>query len=131
MRKICTSCSKSADGLLGSICSECYNYNERIKVQCKKAKQKGVADDLTLAQWIATVQYFKGRCAYCGRDAFLFIEHFIPVGLGGGTTASNCVPACNKCNTRKGELHPDDVKLITSKAIERVREYLARLENLC
>lgn len=131
MRGKCSNCGE-CDTLFenAQICFECHCLNNRIKMQCRIARQKGLSDDLTLAQWMQTVRYFNGHCAYCDKKPeYLLIEHFIPVSSGGGTTFYNCIPACGICNARKRDLLPQDVKLIPSEAIEHVYEYLENLKT--
>jgi 5-methylcytosine-specific restriction endonuclease McrA len=50
------------------------------------------------------------QCQYCGgRPGLknLSIDHVVPVSRGGVTSWENCVVACVKCNTRKGNRTPD------------------------
>lgn len=85
-------------------------------------KYGGIAT-LTLDQWIQTLNYYKGMCAYCSVRPYQVLEHFVPLTLGSGTTADNCVPACLSCNSLKRNLYPDEVKAIT---IDGVKCYLDR-----
>jgi len=44
-------------------------------------------------------------CQYCSTQIprnSLTIDHVIPISKGGRTTWTNCVAACNPCNSRKG-----------------------------
>lgn len=102
-------------------CDACYGEIKRVKDQCRAAQKLGLVSDLTHEQWMQTLQYFKWRCAYCMKKDFQLIEHFIPLKLGGGTTISNCVPACIACNARKRDAHPDT---IASPSLESVRGFL-------
>jgi 5-methylcytosine-specific restriction endonuclease McrA len=54
------------------------------------------------------------QCQYCGgRPGLkqLSIDHVIPVSRGGETTWENCVVACVRCNTRKGNRTPEQAKM--------------------
>lgn len=73
---------------------------QKIRGQNQRAKQAGAIHDLTLAQWLETLEYFNHKCAYCGKHDYEFIEHYLPVHVA-GTTVSNCVPACASCNALK------------------------------
>ena len=46
------------------------------------------------------------QCAYCNAspldDKSLTIDHVKPRSQGGADTASNCIPACHRCNQDKG-----------------------------
>jgi hypothetical protein len=77
-----------------------WTIEQRIRGQNQRAKQAGARHDLTLEQWLETLEYFNYKCAYCGERDHEFIEHYLPVGSA-GTTVSNCVPVCARCNAMK------------------------------
>lgn len=74
---------------------------QRVEQANARARAKGSPATLTLPRWITTVRAFDGLCAYCGKAEFDVIEHAVQIPRG-GTTASNCLPACNICNNNKG-----------------------------
>lgn len=91
------------------LCENCANPErlrelERVRYHLARATALGLLATLTLDRWLATVEHFAGRCAYCGAEPFRDLDHFVPMAAGGGTTASNCVPACSRCNSRKSAL---------------------------
>jgi len=48
-------------------------------------------------------------CQYCGAElpgSKLQIEHVLPRSKGGPTTWTNCVAACDSCNSRKADMTP-------------------------
>ena len=60
--------------------------------------------DLTPQQWEQIKEGWDHRCAYCGETpAALTKDHIIPISKGGHHTAANIVPACQPCNSRKGD----------------------------
>jgi 5-methylcytosine-specific restriction endonuclease McrA len=70
----------------------------------RKALLRGATiRDLTADQWISIQFAFDHRCAYCGkrRKGRLTQDHITPLSKGGPHTASNVVPACQSCNSRK------------------------------
>src|SRR5690242_9046143 len=75
--------------------------NERNKVDAhnRRALFHGKPATLTFDEWMATLEYFQFKCAYCG-GRYQVLEHIDWVGTA-GTTKANCVPACNSCNARK------------------------------
>lgn len=100
---------------------------------------------LTLRQWLATLDYFTWKCAYCQKQPHKIMEHFIPISMSdnypryynavvGGTTVKNCVPACYDCNGKKKNNCPDYIWEISSgveqgmfptlEMIERIAQYL-------
>lgn len=93
------------------------------------AKKANLPHDLTLAEWLNAKKHFNGKCAYCQQGNIEVVEHFIPVTLGGGTTATNIVPACKACNISKSNRHPDKIKTIRHNDIEHVRSYLLSLQK--
>lgn len=60
-------------------------------------------NDFTAQQWDMLQRAFKHRCAYCDRryKGRLTQDHVVPISKGGAHTASNIVPACRSCNSRK------------------------------
>jgi hypothetical protein len=76
-----------------------WSIERRLRGQNQRAKQAGAKHDLTMEQWLETLQYFDFKCAYCGGE-YEVIEHYLPV-FKAGTTVSNCVPACLRCNIMK------------------------------
>ena len=56
-------------------------------------------------------------CQYCGIElnySCLTIDHVFPTSRGGSTSWRNCVAACKKCNSTKGNKTPEEagMKLI-------------------
>lgn len=44
---------------------------------------------------------FDHRCAYCGADGDMQIEHVVPISKGGTHAMGNIIPACQRCNFSK------------------------------
>ena len=56
------------------------------------------------------------RCQFCGRHQYelrhrecLTRDHLVPLSRGGSNTWTNVLTACSTCNTRKGNLLPQEV----------------------
>lgn len=99
----------------------------RVLIHVTKSKNAGLPATLTLNQWFTTLKYFNNKCAYCD-GSFDVIEHYTPVSLRGGTTHKNCVPACDRCNARKNNRHPDKFeRLFPTDNIARIKAYFASL----
>ena len=98
---------------------------ESVRAHCLHATELGVEATLAVGQWLCTLDFGGGFCAYCQQRSGIILEHFIPLSLGGGTTVGNCVPNCYSCNSRKGNSRPDAVESISREALERVRLYFA------
>lgn len=56
----------------------------------------------TVAEWNALKALYGQRCAYCKKRRRLTQDHVIPVSKGGAHTIQNIVPACQRCNSKKG-----------------------------
>lgn len=48
------------------------------------------------------------KCAYCGEEENLTIDHIIPQSKGGLDTTKNVVCCCKSCNHDKGHTHWED-----------------------
>lgn len=73
----------------------------RTKWQRYRGRRLRAPGTFTTEEWTALVAQYAGRCAYCGEEAELIVEHRIPLSRGGTNWIENIVPACRKCNARK------------------------------
>lgn len=74
----------------------------RAKCARRRALRRGAAvSDLTGPQWAVIADTFGRRCVYCRRATELTQDHVVPLSKGGNHTASNVVPACRSCNSKK------------------------------
>lgn len=71
-----------------------------------RARIRKVESDFTVIQWQAIKDAYNHRCAYCGEKKPLTQDHVIPISKGGPHVASNIVPACKSCNSRKQDREP-------------------------
>ena len=55
------------------------------------------------------------RCQYCGSHHFLTLDHVVPRSRGGKDTWENLTTACQACNTRKGDMSPEEAGLSLSR----------------
>lgn len=78
--------------------------SERTRVQKnnRRAFKKGKRADLSVAEWMLVLFLHNFHCVYCGRP-YETMDHIISINQGGGTTLCNVVPACDVCNSQKGE----------------------------
>jgi 5-methylcytosine-specific restriction endonuclease McrA len=82
--------------------------------------------------WQETKAYFMNKCAYCGAETDLVIDHAIPINKAklGEHRIGNLVPSCNDCNARKGNkdyseyLNGDDEKRQTIESFMDSRNYV-------
>lgn len=72
--------------------------------QKRRAQKMGSArNDFSAAQWKAMQEHYDHRCVYCKKryKGKLTQDHITPLSRGGNHTASNIVPACKSCNSKK------------------------------
>ncbi len=80
-----------------------FRLYHRSKSKRRKAQERGsrtvmLSPDQMWRRWVE----FDNRCAYCGVDGDLQVEHVIPISQGGEHHLGNIVPACERCNYSKG-----------------------------
>lgn len=66
-------------------------------------KANAPRNDFTHAQWVEMQAAYDHRCAYCKKrcKGHLTQDHLTPLSKGGSHTASNIIPACFSCNSKK------------------------------
>jgi 5-methylcytosine-specific restriction endonuclease McrA len=66
-------------------------------------KKQAPVNDMTVGQWQEIKAVYGYRCVYCGiKNVALTQDHLTPLSNGGSHTATNIVPACVSCNSKKG-----------------------------
>ncbi len=70
--------------------------------QNRRSLSMSAAGGFTPTQWQARLDYYSGKCIYCGSSESIEIEHRIPLSRGGTNWPANLVPACKSCNCKKG-----------------------------
>jgi 5-methylcytosine-specific restriction endonuclease McrA len=74
----------------------------RQKSQRRKAQMRdSVAIQVKGREIRARFAEFCHRCAYCGADGDLHIEHVVPISKGGPHAIGNIISACKDCNMSK------------------------------
>ena len=81
-------------------------FNQRLKIT-RRTREKNIINTLTAQEWVDILKEYKFRCAYCGKEFTLFDretrDHVIPISKGGDNVKENIVPACQSCNSKKGD----------------------------
>lgn len=74
-----------------------------IDNNARRQRRCGAAYFWTWDHWQFALQWWGGRCAYCGGSADEQ-DHFVPLSAPDcpGTVPGNMVPACGRCNRSKG-----------------------------
>ncbi len=121
--RVCLLCDRKylarvATEIYTRMCDDC-RTEEKLRMakivrrQCIRAMDLGLPATLTLKQWIATLDHFDWKCAYCRISPAEALDHFFPLSSPPsflcrvrGTTVDNCLPICRTCNSSKQDLHP-------------------------
>lgn len=101
------------------------NETRKVRYHNSRAKKANLPATLTLDQWAEALEYFQWKCAYCQKNEYTILEHYIPLGHGKGTTVDNCVPACGSCNNIKQSWNPNATY---GPDMERMKEGFARVQ---
>ena len=56
---------------------------------------------VTITEWDEKLREYNHRCAYCGVQGNMTMDHVVPLSKGGEHTIDNIVPACAPCNSSK------------------------------
>lgn len=91
-----------------------------------RARRRRVPATLAKEAWVATVRNFHDRCAYCG-GPWCVIDHATGMGIGGGTTKYNCLPACDECVCRKGHRTIEQLRGVAGFDRDRLEAAIAWL----
>lgn len=68
----------------------------------RRMSVNGSMSELTYGEWNDIKKKYKYCCVYCGEKKRLTKDCIIPVSKGGSYTKNNVVPACQPCNSKKG-----------------------------
>ena len=76
--------------------------------------------------WNETKDYFSRKCAYCGAETDLLIEHAIPINKEklGEHRLGNLVPSCKACNSRKAAKDFREFLEEQPGLIEQIEKYM-------
>jgi 5-methylcytosine-specific restriction endonuclease McrA len=69
-----------------------------------KRRRAAGGQSFSSAEWLALLAHHNGSCAYCGSKTRIEIDHRIPLTRGGSNLIDNILPACRRCNRRKGTM---------------------------
>ena len=78
--------------------------------------------------WQQVIGAFGRRCAYCGQEGELLMDHVVPINKQslGEHRLGNLVPSCKPCNVNKGD---KDFRAILSNHPDRIAQIEAHMER--
>ena len=81
-------------GLLGEVYAGWEEPRHRLR--------RYIKPEHTQEEWEEKKHQYNNRCFYCGRKCLLTRDHITPIKTGGTDKIDNIIPACRKCNSKKG-----------------------------
>lgn len=87
-------------------------------------------ESFTLKDWEQTKEFFGNRCAYCGAEESLVMEHAIPINKTwlGEHRLGNIVPSCKACNNSKHNSCHDDFLKNKPEKLKKIKAYMENKE---
>ena len=82
-------------------------YNRQKSKRRKAQIRSQTAHQIKPRHILDRFAQFDHRCAYCGAEGDMQIEHVVPIAKGGTHAMGNIVPACQRCNYSK---HANEVE---------------------
>jgi 5-methylcytosine-specific restriction endonuclease McrA len=74
----------------------------RAKDHRYRARRREAPGHFTASEWMELVSQFGGVGGYCAGPGPLQADHRVPLCRGGTNFIENIIPACPRCNQRKG-----------------------------
>jgi 5-methylcytosine-specific restriction endonuclease McrA len=81
-----------------------------VRAATNKRRVAAGGQNFTSAEWLALLAHHNGSCAYCGSEILIEIDHRIPLTRGGSNLIDNILPACRRCNRRKGTMTEEEFR---------------------
>lgn len=115
--------TKSKSGTIYHIpqCIDCQNGKQQM-VKHRRVRgitdfyDPGYADSFPYEAWGKMLDACDNKCAICGKQARMSIDHILPASKGGGINIENLQPLCGSCNSRKGNRTNENKKQSSSRA---------------
>lgn len=103
---------------------------EYLRVSTQRRRAASTGRHFTVLEWLALVERYAGRCAYCGAAGPLEADHRIPLSRGGTNDIDNILPACRTCNRRKhARTEAEFREILTSEARAMKQERVSPSES--
>lgn len=70
----------------------------RVRSNSKRARRFGCHQHISALEWLNLCHAAGFRCAICGSDRPLTVDHIQPLSAGGSNELTNIQPVCEACN---------------------------------
>jgi 5-methylcytosine-specific restriction endonuclease McrA len=81
-----------------------------VRAATIKRRRAAGGQSFTAGEWLALLAHHEGSCACCGSKILVEIDHRIPLTRGGSNLIDNILPACRRCNRRKGTMTEEEFR---------------------
>jgi 5-methylcytosine-specific restriction endonuclease McrA len=86
-----------------------------VRAATHKRRLAAGGQSFTSAEWLALLAHHGGSCAYCGSKTMVEIDHRTPLVRGGSNLIENILPACRRCNRRKGTMTEEEFRALLQR----------------
>jgi hypothetical protein len=84
--------------------------------------------DFTVTDWLAICEMHGNRCASCGEEKPLTVDHIKPRVAGGTDSLDNIQPLCLSCNSSKSATH-EGVNLKRTREVTKPGRFEMRISE--
>lgn len=75
-----------------------------------RARLRKAEGSFTAKEWQEKIVEYDNKCALCGQETKLTIDHIVPISRGGSNWIANIQPLCGHCNyTKQDRLEYDSM----------------------
>ena len=94
----------------------------KINRRNRKSKMKDLNELYTLNDKNHTFEIFNNKCACCGAESNLHIDHWLPLSRGYALSRTNAVVLCKTCNAKKSNKMP--YEFFTKEVYDQIQSKL-------
>ena len=86
-----------------------------VRISKNQRRAASAGSHFTLRDWLALLDTYGGKCAYCGATERIEADHRTPLRRGGANSIDNILPACMRCNRRKHSKTEDEFRALLQR----------------
>lgn len=92
-----------------------HRQSANVYTQNYRALLRNAPGSFTPQDWENLKKKFDNKCAICGEEKPLTIDHIIPISRGGTNWIENIQPLCGSCNYSKRDMLMDEYLIFRQK----------------